>query len=244
MQRLAPEYVARETLDQRAIRGAGRRRLRFGASARRVDPEWQDRTLISEFSFINLDGSLRELRQVLTVDGKAVPQDPTALKKLAAQLTAHGDEAQRLRLEEFHRLGLEGAASDFGQILLLFSADSVQGYEFHPAEQKMMGADRVRVFRYQQVDGRAALTVYDGKSESRQTIDGEIWAREPDYLPLRITMNASTGEGPHSVREEAAVDYLQQNGVLLPVSIVHREWKSGEVTGENRFRYTPFRKRP
>jgi hypothetical protein len=60
---------------------------------------------------------------------------------------------------------------------------------------------------------------------------------------LQITLIASQGDAPHSLREEAAVTYaMSRFGALLPVSTEHRELRSGKVVAENHFSYSDFQK--
>ena len=91
------------------------------------------------------------------------------------------------------------------------------------------------------------MSVFDARSSQsgaplRMQVNGEIWAREADYVPVRITLAASQGEGASLIREEASVDYAaSQWGALVPRSAGHRELRAGNLVAENRFEYSSFR---
>jgi hypothetical protein len=72
-------------------------------------------------------------------------------------------------------------------------------------------------------------------------VQGEIWVRESDGLPVRITMTATDSSTDKTLREEATVDYaMSEFGTLLPVETTHRELRSGEEAAENKFTYSNF----
>ncbi|MEO8049998.1 MAG: hypothetical protein ABI833_06235 [Acidobacteriota bacterium] len=93
---------------------------------------------------------------------------------------------------------------------------------------------------------KQALTVFRGDSAAggateRLSVQGEIWVREVDGLPLRITMTASAGSEDKTLREEAIVDYgMSEFGTLLPVETTQRELRSGEEVAQNKFSYRYF----
>src|SRR6185437_11821453 len=106
--------------------------------------------------------------------------------------------------------------------------------------------DRALVFSYKQLDGPQALTLFEenkGDREHRLRIEGEIRVRAADFVPLQITLDASEGDVPHAIREEAAVSYkMSQFGALLPASTEHRELRNGKIVAENQFNYSDFHK--
>jgi hypothetical protein len=77
----------------------------------------------------------------------------------------------------------------------------------------------------------------------RSVLQGFLWVRTPDYLPLRIRLVASRKEGPFVVNTEGTVDYaMSAHGCILPAAVVHRELAGDKLLSENIFQYTPFRK--
>ncbi len=250
-QKIAPNLVGHETLFQRAIKPQkGGFHIRIGASAKNPpQPVWQERRILSEYSFASFSGeggALHELRRVTEVDGHAVRDSKKAQEELAAIVTASSDKRKKELLEQFEKYGLVGAVTDFGQLLLLFNSRDVLHYEFSYRRVEMQGAGRLLVFGYQQIDGPEGLTVIDGQhGDSAQTmrISGEVWVREIGYVPVRITLASSQGEGQEMVREEASVDYAPTAfGALLPLRTEHRELRGGKVVVENHFSYTDFHK--
>jgi hypothetical protein len=74
-------------------------------------------------------------------------------------------------------------------------------------------------------------------------MSGEVWVRENTFVPVRVTLASSQGEGAEQVRQEASVDYaLSPYGQLLPTWTEHRELRGGKVVVENQFSYTDFHK--
>ena len=246
-QKIAPQLVGRETLHQRAL-APPRFKMRVGDAAKQPQAaDWKEHEIISEYAFALLGRQIHELRQVTSVDGKRVAGEAQAQDALAKLITANDDQRKRRAIEQLEKYGLRGAATDFGQILLLFSRGNVERYEFTAAGPRLMGTVATQVFHYQQLDGPQALTVFRGNAgggaatTQRLSVHGEIWVREEDGLPLRITMAASDGSDEKTLREEATVDYaMSQFGTLLPVETTQRELRAGEEVAENKFSYRDF----
>jgi hypothetical protein len=106
-QRVAPQVLGTETLEQRAQKPPGRFRIRIGKAATQPrQAEWQSRTIVSEYGFSSFasDGSLHELRQVTSVDGRPVKnKGPEALAKI---ILAADDTRKRELLRQFEEHGL------------------------------------------------------------------------------------------------------------------------------------------
>jgi hypothetical protein len=246
-QKIAPELVGRETLHQRAL-APPRPKMRVGDAAKQAQTaEWKEHEVVSEYAFVLLGRQIHELRQVTSVDGKGVVGEKKAQEALAKLVTANDEERKQRALLQLEKYGLQGGATDFGQILLLFSRGSVERYEMTAIGPRLMGTVATQVFHYQQLDGPEALTVFRGisgagaASAQRLTLQGEIWVREADGLPLRITMTATGSSGGQSLWEEATVDYaMSEFGTLLPVETTQRELRAGEEVQENKFSYRDF----
>ncbi len=183
---------------------------------------------------------------MVAVDGRKVEDTKKAQDALAKVITASDDARKKEMLKQFEKYGLSGAVTDFGQVILLFVRRGIERYEFTERGTKLVGDTPVRTLAYKQLDGPEALTLIEANKKDqleRLSIEGEIWVRADNYVPVRITMAASRGDGPAAIREEAAVDYaMSQYGAVLPVSTTHRELHGGKVTVENHFSYTEFRK--
>jgi hypothetical protein len=241
----APNLIAEETLRQRAIKPVHRR---FGDihSADEDPPEWQSREIVSEYTYAPVaseSGNIREFRKVLSVDGRTIETSAKAIDALARGMRSD-DEHTRLRLlQAFTKYGLIGTVTDIGQMILLFERRNLERYEFEPAGSTLIGADRCLIFSYQQLEGPETLTVWQGSKTARNKLAGKVMVREPDYQPVRITFASVIGDGEKAIREEGQVDYEQgRYGTLVPVSVVHREYRMGQLTAENVFSYTAFRR--
>jgi hypothetical protein len=254
--KIAPDLVGQETLYQRAEKPPkGGFRIRVGAAAQKPrEPVWQERRILSEYSFALFGGEgstgkggvMHELRRVTEVDGRMLQDPRKAQDELAAIVTASDDKRKRELLEQFEKYGLVGAVTDFGQLLLLFTSSDILHYEFTYRRTENQGAAHLLVFGYQQIDGPEGLTVITAQRDARRgesaqnvRIGGEVWVRENNFVPVRITL----ATGQEEVHEEASVDYaMSPFGVLLPFWTEHRELRGGKVVAENKFSYTDFHK--
>jgi hypothetical protein len=247
-QRLAPEVLGEETLHQRSMKPAGRFHPRIGNSEPK--PEWRERTLISEYGFTTLSGadstSLHELRQVTAVDGKKIEDTKKAQQALAKAISANDDARKKTLLKQFEKYGLLGAVTDYGQALLLFTRRNMEGYEFTSKGSTTLDGQKVNVFGYRQIDGPETVTLIEEKKNDlvkHLRIEGELWVRSDNFVPVRITMTAAQGMEPDRVKEEAVIDYAMSSyGALLPVKTTHRESRGGKVDAENQFTYANFKK--
>ena len=246
-QKIAPQLVGRETLHQRAL-APPRFKMRVGDAAKQPQAaDWKEHEIVSEYGFALLGRQIHELRQVTSVDGKRVAGETQARDALAKLVLGNDDQRKRRALEQLEKYGLRGGATDFGQILLLFSRGSIERYEFTAVGPRLLGTVPTQVFHYRQLDGPRALTVFRGNSGAgaataqRLSVEGEIWVREADGLPARITMTATDSSNDKTLREEATVDYdMSEFGTLLPVETTHRELRAGEEVAVNKFRYRDF----
>jgi hypothetical protein len=252
-ERNAPQLVGRETFHQRTLAPAPRPKIRIGKAADQA-PEaiWQEREIVSQYGFALLDQAVHELRQVTFVDGKRVTDERRAQDELAKLIAASADQRKRRSLQQFEKYGLRGSVTDFGQILLLFSRANIERYEITYLGPRMLSPTRMQAFHYKQLDGPQALAVYrqDQRGPMRHSgvvrhlsVEGEIWVRESDGLPLHVTLNATDGSSDQALREEAVVDYaVSEFGTVLPSQTIHRELRDGMLVTENKFTYGAFHK--
>src|SRR5580698_994292 len=161
--KLAPEVLAIETLHQKAQKPPTRFHPRIGAAAMGApNPSWKERTVVSEYgftSFANEPGELHELRQVTSVDGRKVEDSKKAEDALAKLITASDDVRKKEVLKQFEKVGLLGAVTDFGQLILLFGRREMERYEFAFKGPATIENAPVLVFTYKQLDGPEALTL-------------------------------------------------------------------------------------
>jgi hypothetical protein len=248
-QRLAPEVLGEETLHQRSMKPQGRFHPRVGAAP--AKPEWQERTIVSEYGFTSFSdaadsSSLHELRQVTAVDGKKIEDAKKAQAALAKAITATDDTRKKMLLKQFEKYGLLGAVTDYGQALLLFTRRNMERYEFTARGSNSLNGQTVQVFGYRQIDGPEAVTVIEENKNDQVKhlrIEGELWVRSDSFVPVRIIMVATQTEAPDRAREEASIDYaMSPYGALLPVKTEHRETRWGKIDAENQFSYSNFKK--
>src|ERR1035438_9609325 len=223
----APDYVARETLNQKALT-LPKRRFRAGASAiQPPKPEFSHREIVSYYalsSFRTSSEALHEFRVIVSVDGQTKPGDSTP-DKLRTVVNADDDKAKKALLNEFERTSLAVAATDFGQLILLFTKANQTKYNFKLrgaalvgaalVGAALVGADRAMIVDFGQSAGGEALRVVEPGKEVREPLTGQIWIRESGFVPLRITLTTSRRDGSKRVHDEARVDYEPKtNGMI------------------------------
>lgn len=244
---VAPQVLSEETLTQRALKPPRRFHPRVGAAAAvPLAPARQTREIISEYSFGFLKSapdSLHEFRQVTSVDGKAITAAAAARHSLALGLASADDHARKRMLEDFQKYGLTTAVVDFGPLLLLFTKSQTANYRFELAGEDRIGADRVKIVNYTQISGPDRMLVFQGRRAIHQPIQGRIYARVPDGLPLRITIVETRENGKIAFRDEAVVDYTPNaQGFLAPAAVTHKGFAGDQLMVEDEFRYATFRK--
>lgn len=243
----ARDVVATETLTHREAKPPSRFRPRVGTAVmERPKIRYETREMVSEYGYGALAESpavLHEFRQIVSVDGRRVLTAEKARRTLSLGLKSRDDHVKKQILKDFEKQGITRGATDFGQVLLLFTKRRLGGYRFAMKGDGMIGADPVVIVGYEETTSQS-LTVFEGNQMSRAPMRGEIHARKPDFLPLRVTMSVERKQRDGlPVRTEAVVDYTPSpHGILTPASVIHREFAKGELITENLFRYSPFKK--
>jgi hypothetical protein len=224
--RLAPDYVARETLNQKAFT-LPKRRLRAGASAMEPPkPEFGHREIVSYYALSTFRASseaVHEFREIVSVDGQNIAGESGADK--FRTILNGSDKAKKGLLDRFEKTSLAVTATDFGQLILLFTKASQGRYNFRSGGSALLGADRALMVDFSKCAGGEALRAVEPGRESRQPLTGQIWIREAGFAPLRITLRTAHLERSKTIRDEARVDYEPKaDGMILPVSIVYRRF--------------------
>jgi len=141
---------------------------------------------------------------------------------------------------EFERESLGDTAVDFGQLLLLFQKTSLPKYTFAVASSELVGADAALVISFAQVSGAASLHLNEAGKRSQARLEGQIWVRATDYLPLRIVLRAERDQKKGRIRDEVHVDYEPHQGTLLPASVSHRRYLDDRLRAENIYQYAEW----
>lgn len=244
----APALGARETLAQRARQGEmqvlkkGRNNELRQVSVTLPDT-FESHQVISDFS-MGSPGSgsgFHEIRRTLTFDGEpAMDKPPRHALTLGLDSEDDAEKKQLLENLEFERL--QGSATDFGPLLLLFTATRQRDARFtFGGTRKLASGASAWILNYRQT-GRAALTEFRNSRALRHIPEGQIWLREEDLLPVRITLNTAEILTPKYVlRNEAEVDYQPTRHGLAPASVTHHQYLNDELLVENRFTYSDYR---
>jgi hypothetical protein len=244
---MAPNLVSEETFVQRARKNPRRFRPRLGSRAvQPPKPGYATREIVSEYGYSVLKespGRLHEFRQIVSIDGRRVLGADKARESLFRGLKSEDDRVKRRMLENFRKHGLVSAATDFGQLLLLFGRRRLADYEFRVMREERVGAEAAVVVSFRQIGGEESLVIFEGRTAVRQRLEGELWVRQTDSMPLRISLRSSRAREGATIRDEATVEYtMTPHGALAPVSVAHRQWSGSELVVENIFRYSAFRR--
>jgi hypothetical protein len=239
-ERSAYRVTGTETLKQAVPAG-----VRIARNARGVETTLPalNREIVSDYGFISVDepgGAIREARNVRQIDGQTWNRKNTSLADLAKGITSGDDKSKRKQLERFEEYGLHGFVTDLGQLILLFARGNTARYEMVYETTDETG---YHVYRYQQLDGKEAFTVYgEGKEPTRQRPKGHVWFNPIDKMPVRISIEAEREVDRIPIRDISTVDYKMSSlGFVLPLHIVHQQFVGGTLYVTDDFTYTNFR---
>ena len=248
LQQNAPRILTQEDLEQRSIMPPQRFRPRAGSAAEQATgPRFRIREVVSEFSFGTLRNSashdLVEFRQVLSVDGRPLQTPDSALRALSLGIQQGDDRVRKRMLEEFASNGLVDIATDYALILLLFTSRGQNDIEVAPLGREYVGADAAFTLSWKQKSTEGSALEFHGQQSVRLPLQGILWVRASDGLPLRISAWMQyTDPAGRLIRDEATVDYcMSQHGFLTPASVIHRHVVNGSVVTENLYSYEPFK---
>jgi len=246
LQQNAPKVLTQETLEQRAVMPPSRFRPLVGSAAESVKPRLQVREVVSEYSVGTLKDSdsrnLIEFRQVITVDGRPIQSAESARHALSLGVHSQDDRVRKRMLEEFARHGLVDVATDYALILLAFSKRGLEQMKIVAGGEETVGPDAALVLSWQQTSSDSGELEFHGRQVARRALQGNLWVRKSDGLPLRIRAWAEHADAKHKIRDEGTVDYvLSAHGFVTPASVVHRHFVDGQLMTENLYRYEPFK---
>jgi hypothetical protein len=241
-----PKTLTIETLEQRSVLPPPRFRPRVGTAAAAPAVRSTVRQIVSEYSVGTLrdadSGDLHEFRQVISVDGQPVQTEESARRALSLGLQSPTDRTRKRMLEQLTQHGLVDIAIDYGLILLEFTRRGWQNLQFGSSTRARLGTDTAVVRAWKQLSTAGGELEFHGRRAVRQSLQGRLWMRKSDGLPLRVEAWAEVVDAGCTVRDQASVDYvMSSHGFLTPVSVVHRHLVDGRVMTENLYRYAPFK---
>jgi hypothetical protein len=243
----APGLTAQETLDQRGRRGFIETLRGKKGEIKKFDvtlPEdFRTHHVVSRYALAEIGEGhvLHEIRTAVTMDGKSLATPDEARRALITGLRSADDVTKRKLLDDLERNQLEGAATDFGQLILLFDKLPQKDYDSSLAGEQHLGGEPVVVRGYRQISGTQGLTVFKETTEDRQPATGQIWLRRTDLLTVRIIMNTEESlSKKFTIRTEATVDYMPSPFGLVPESVIHKQSLNSSLMVENDFHFTDF----
>jgi hypothetical protein len=244
----APKALTQETLEQRAlIPPPPRFQPRVGRAATVAPkPRLLVREIVSEYSVGTLQESesrnLLEFRQVISVDGRRVQSAEHARHALSLGIQSPDDRVRKRMLEDFAKHGLVDVATDYGIILLAFTKRGLENMQLKLAGEARVGTEEALVISWRQTSTAGGELEFFGNQAVRRALQGVLFVRKSDGLPLRVQAWAEHPDAKQMIRDEAAVDYtLSAHGFLMPASVVHRHLVDGHLKTENLYRYEPFK---
>jgi hypothetical protein len=241
----APGLTAEETLDQRGRRGF----VEIGKKVKIKDfdvmhpDDFHTHHVVSRYALTEIGEGhvLHEIRTILAMDGESLKTADDARHALTIGLRSADDRTKRELLENLEHNQLDGAVTDFGQLILLFTRHLQKDYVFFLTGDQHLGGEPVFVLGYRQISGAQGLTVFRERTEETQTVKGQIWFRQKDLLPIRITMNTEERMSKKlTIRILALVDYVPSRFGLVPASVIHMQFLNSTLIVENDFHYADF----
>jgi len=244
MRQSLPKTLSREILRQHSVAVRVRFHPRFGKTAQSAP--YQDHEVVSEYTVRafgqGAGGDLHELRQVISVDGTPLRSPEEAGRALSPGIRSEDDRARKRTLEDLAKHGLVDVAVDYGLILLAFTPRGLENMEIAPGPESRIGAAQALGFNWKQASPEGGQLAFNGRRTVRLPLQGVLWVRKSDGLPLRVEAWAEYEENRHRIRDEATVEYVRSShGFLTPTSVVHRHSVDGALMTENRYTYRPFR---
>lgn len=234
----APGFMCRETIHQRVL---NLHRNDKGEIDLKHQSEFKSQEIVAWYTlgyFRRAPEALREFRRAFEIDGKPVEEEAEAKAALAKEMNSPDDHARLELVKQFEKQTLASSATDFGQLLLLFTRKNLDKYSFEQSAPSQVGADPAVVIAFKQVGGSQALRIVDGRTKVAQKLQGTILVRQGDYLPLRITLNSTRDIKHNQIRDEASVDYSVAQGALLPASLTYRRFVNKTLMVESTYRYS------
>jgi len=239
----AQQYIARETLHQRAIQPRSVRKKKGNTVSAGSTPQYDQRQIVSFYGFTTIGKSavIHETRQMLTVDKEIISTEFEGRRSFRDALLSRDDVVKQKLLNDYDRETLRGIATDLGQMVLLFDRTGIQNFTFAFERNDVIGGRPAMVLRYVQRGGGEGVRITESGKQMRAHLQGWLWLRLPDYLTVRITMVSNRTIKKHDVRDEAEVDYAENvNGALLPSHVVHRRWEDDILAAEDDFQYSDW----
>ncbi len=242
-----PNTLTQEVLVQRTVLPPPRFRPRIGAAAlASTNLRIQAREVVSEYTVAPLRkadrSDLVEWRQIVSVDGRAIQSQEAARHALSLNLKSPDERLRKRMLEEFGRYGLVDVATDYGLILLAFTKRGLAQMNTSEAGEGWIGAEQAVAIHWRQTSPEGGELAFRGKQVARTPLEGILWVRKDDGLPLRVQVWAEYPDANRTIRDEASIDYvLSPHGFLTPASVLHRHLVDGKLMTENLYRYAPFK---
>lgn len=242
-----PKTIAQERLTQQTLLSPGHFVGKgTPGSAVTSQPRTITREVTSEYSVGHLKNSdshdLFEFRQVVSVDGKPLRTVEKARRELTLGIRSQDDAVRKRMLQDYAKSGLVDVATDYGLILLAFTKRGQENMQIAVAGHGRMGADEALVFSWKQTSNDSGELAFTGRQAVRQALQGTLWVRASDGLPLGIRTWAEYEQSKRKIRDEASIEYtLSAHGFLTPASVLHRHIVDGQTITENVYRYDAFR---
>lgn len=217
----------------------------------KLPDDFIEHQVVSDYGFGSVgDAGFHEIRHIVTIDGAPPPEDETPIRHaMTLGADRDADAAMKRALEELEHSQLQGAAMDFGPMLLWFEESRFPHFRFKSGGRKTLAMDDRKepavILKYRQTEGEEGLAEFRDRSEIRHAAEGQIWFRESDLLPLRITLAVEEEITEKSIlRNEAEVNYRPTPFGLAPATVAHRQFLNDDLLVENLFSYSEYKGKP
>jgi hypothetical protein len=233
----APRIIGRETLTHKGRIGAPR--IRWGKAPGAPEVRYFTRQIASDYGFAPLKEKpewIREFRKVVAVDGRDILTSTGNARQALAEGMTNDDDRQRMNLlRDFEKYGQIGAATDFGQTILLFRTRAMPYCDFRYLRTEFSGAEEVYVIAWRQKAEADGASVFSERKLERIRMEGQLSLRASDGLPLKITLGLRNTEYDSLVTHASQVEYVPTRyGVVLPSTVRYRKVAQRLIPGKKK----------
>ncbi len=238
-----PNSVCTEILRQREVRYESRLRIRPNdPSLVAPPPKVIEREIVSDLGYV-LERvptpQWREVREVVRVGDKQIATKEKARERLLFGLKSERDRDRHRLLSEFQKYGLDFTVTDYGLSLLMFLPTEVRKFDYEFEKREFAGAEAMQVFLFRRRDTDVSVTVFNEKQLTHARLEGRLWIRERDGMPLRIQLLTRTKSEDDNILDDGTVEYEPSRfGPLVATGVRLVRFINNKPTAEAIYQYS------
>ena len=194
------------------MKPSGRNRLRYRRSRPKPSAgEWKESEIISLYGISVIGGSLHEIRQVISVDGKTVEGEP-ARRRRFRNFSRQRRSAKIARASASSKIRPGRCRHRFRSLILVFASGGAERYEFTAVGPRLLGTEPAKRIASSNwtAPNRLPCSTAGLRSCALKAKCGSPRLPRGRIRIMLSTASAPTRNEPR-MREEASVDYARQH---------------------------------